>query len=111
MGKKIDDISDMNLLNAIHNYIDNNQIDFIMNCNRAIEIIVSEICFNEFRKNANNDKDIKNSLKSGVTYGYQIKYLINLICKANNLIQIDKGILEKAIIIKNKRDILLMKVN
>ena len=101
--QEMNDISDMNLLNAIHNFIDNNQIEFIMNCNRAIEIIVYEICLKEFKKTG-KEEDVKNFLKSGVTYGCQIKYLINLIFKSNNLVQIDKSILNKAVTIKNKRD-------
>lgn len=101
--QEINDISDMNLLNAIHNYIDNNQIEFIMNCNRAIEIIVGEICFNEFRKDGKKD-EVESFLTSSATYGYQIKYLINLICKANSLIQIDKNILNKANTLRKLRN-------
>lgn len=101
--QELNDISDMNLLNAIHNYIDNNQIEFIMNCNRAIEIVVGEICFNEFRKDGKKD-EVESFLTSGATYGYQIKYLINLICKANSLIQIDKDILNKANTLRKLRN-------
>ncbi len=93
-----DDISDINLLQAIDNYIDNKPYELIMNGNRCLELLCNQICFKEFIKNnnsSNNKKNVEDFLVTGATYGHQLKYLLNLICKANNLILIEKELITK----------------
>ncbi|MFT7002742.1 MAG: hypothetical protein ACJAWW_000075 [Sulfurimonas sp.] len=92
--EKLDDISDKNLLSSIHNYIDNNQIDLIMNTNRALETIIGKICFKEFNKDKAK-KSVEEFLSTGATYSHQLNYIINLICKANAISGIEKELLIK----------------
>lgn len=92
------DISDINLLQAIDNYIDKKPYELIMNANRCLELLCNQICFKEFIKNndsSKNKKSLENFLETGATYGYQLKYLLNLICKANNLILLEKDIIDE----------------
>lgn len=101
------DIVDNNLLQAIDNFIDNKPYELIMNANRTLELICNRICFNEFIKNYNNKdgvKSVKNFLSSGASYGYQLKYLLNLVCKGNSLVEIEKELIKEISSLNKKRN-------
>lgn len=101
--KPINEISDNNLLNAIDSYIDSNQTELIMNCNRALELITGKICFKEFKKEKGKDS-VENFLSTGATYSHQLNHLLNLICKANNIKEIENEILIKINSIRKNRN-------
>lgn len=101
------DISDINLLQAIDNYIDNKPYELIMNANRCLELLCNQICFKEFTKNYNSkneEKSVNDFLVTGATYGHQLKYLLNLICKANNLILIEKELISRIDLLRKLRN-------
>lgn len=101
------DISDINLLQAIDNYIDNKPYELIMNANRCLELLCNQICFKEFIKNndsSNNKKNVEDFLVTGATYGHQLKYLLNLICKANNLKLIEKELITRIDLLRKLRN-------
>lgn len=101
------DISDINLLQAIDNYIDNKPYELIMNANRCLELLCNQICFKEFAKNYNSkneEKSVNDFLVTGATYGHQLKYLLNLICKADNLIFIEKELITRIDLLRKLRN-------
>lgn len=101
--KPINEISDNNLLNAINSYIDGNQTELIMSSNRALEIITGKICFKEFKKEKGKSS-VENFLSTGATYSHQLNHLLSLICKANNIKEIENDILTKINSIRKNRN-------
>ncbi|EDZ61477.1 hypothetical protein SMGD1_2213 [Sulfurimonas gotlandica GD1] len=93
-----DDISDINLLQAMDNYIDNKPLELIMNANRTLELLCNQICFKEFVKDNDSNKgkkSVEDFLVTGATYGHQLNHLLSLICKSNNLTPIEKELISK----------------
>lgn len=106
------DISDINLLQAIDNYIDNKPYELIMNANRCLELLCTQICFKEFTLNntlythLNKEKrklieKIKN--KDYVSFKYILENFINEICNPKN-IHIDNILIDKIKELNNLRN-------
>lgn len=98
LDKDIDDLNTENLMNALNSYIDNKPKELIMNANRSLELICNQVCFKEFAKNndtSKGTKSVQDFLVTGATYGHQLNHLLQLICKANGLISIDKDLISK----------------
>lgn len=104
---------DINLLNAIDNYIKDNPLELIMNANRTLELICKQICYKEFTNNfdsyssLNRDKrkaieKIKN--KKYIPFSYILDNFINEICQIKNINNIDNYILDKIKIYMNFRN-------
>lgn len=92
------DIVESNLLNAMDNYIDNQPFELIMNANRTLELVCGQICFKEFVKensSSRGKKRVEDFLVSGATYSHQLNHLLNLVCKANDLMLINKDLIQK----------------
>lgn len=97
------DMSDINLLQAMDNYIDNKPLELIMNANRTLELLCNQICFKEFNKEKGK-KSVNDFLVTGATYGHQLNHLLNLICKTNNLEKIDSDLLGKINALRRQRN-------
>jgi hypothetical protein len=103
---------DINLLNTIDNFINNNQNDLILNANRTLELLCTQICYKEFSKNLNNYshlkpwkiKDINNKIikEDGyASYGTLLNHFICEIINYNNIVQIDETFLDKIKFLNN----------
>ncbi|PSX39386.1 hypothetical protein C0W34_18295, partial [Photobacterium angustum] len=90
-----------NLLEMLISFSRADQNGFIMSANRAIEELLLKICIlsltpskDEFLgKPSTNEKETTNFLTSAATYSYQLKFLLKVICKAENLPYISKDLL------------------
>jgi len=104
---------DINLLNAIDNYIEDNLLELIMNANRTLELICTQICYKEFTNNFTSystlNKDKRKKIdkikkKEYVPFSYMLDNFINEICEIKNVNNIDNTILDKIKVYINYRN-------
>ncbi|MCJ8327167.1 MAG: hypothetical protein MJK08_08730 [Campylobacterales bacterium] len=95
---------DVNLLNTINSFIDNNQNELILNANRTLELLCTQICYKEFSSNDTNYRHLNRKKREWirkiknaeyVAYSTILNNLINEIFKINNITKIDESIITK----------------
>lgn len=85
-----------NILEMLQGLVSKEQNKFIMGANRSIEQLVLQICTKSFSMgiSTKKKKEVKNALISSMTYSYQLKYLLKLISKAEDLPVISTSIID-----------------
>lgn len=104
------DLVDINLLNTIDNYIEDKPLELIMNANRTLELLCTQICFKEFTNNAvsydgEKRKTIEKIQKEKyVAFSYMLENFINKICQINNINNIDNDLINRIKVVMNYRN-------